>query len=61
MRLPKIRDREFPQNQIPARRGCSEVRYQREVIKVNPGDRLASVHPSRNLVTIRVAKFLVAA
>lgn len=61
MRLPKIRDREFPQNQIPARRGCSDVRYQSEVIRVNPGDKLASVHPSRNRVTIIVAKFFVAA
>jgi hypothetical protein len=55
------RDKEFPQNQIPARSGCSDVRYQRDVIKVNPGDKLASVHPRKNRTIINVVKLVVAA
>lgn len=56
-----IRESEFPQNQMPARSGCSDVRYQSEVMRVNPGDRLASVHPRKNRVTMIVAKLVVAA
>jgi hypothetical protein len=61
IKLPKIKEREFPQNQIPWRSGCSEVLYHREVIKVNPGDRLASVHPRKKRATIKPVKFVVAA
>ena len=60
-KLPNIKDKEFPQNQIPWRSGCSDVLYQREVIKVNPGERLASVHPRKKRATISPAKFVVAA
>jgi hypothetical protein len=61
IRFPKISESEFPQNHILERSGCSDVRYQREVRRVNPGDMLASVHPRRNRVTMKVAKFFVAA
>lgn len=61
IRLPKTVESEFPQNHIPERSGCSDLRYQREVRRVNPGDRLASVHPRKNRVTMKVAKFVVAA
>lgn len=61
IRLPKTDESEFPQNHMPARKGCSDLRYQREVRRVNPGDRLASVHPRKNRVTIKVANFFVAA
>lgn len=60
-KLPNIKDKEFPQNQIPWRSGCSDVLYQSEVIKVNPGERLASVHPRKKRATISPAKFVVAA
>lgn len=56
-----MRDNELPQNQMPARRGCSDVRYQSDVISVKPGERLASVHPRKNRTTIKVAKLVVAA
>lgn len=61
IRLPKIDESEFPQNHIPERSGCSDLRYQSEVRRVNPGDRLASVHPRKKRVTMKVAKFVVAA
>lgn len=61
MIFPMINEIEFPRNQRPCRRGCSEVRYQREVIKLNPGERLASKRPSRNLTTMSPAKLVVAA
>lgn len=61
MEFPMMRDKEFPQNQIPARSGCSDVRYQSDVIRVKPGDKLASVHPKKKRATINVVKFVVAA
>ena len=61
IKFPKISDKEFPQNQIPWRSGCSDVLYQSDVIRVKPGERLASVHPRKNRTTIKPAKFVVAA
>jgi hypothetical protein len=52
---------EFPQNQIPCRNGCSDDRYQSEVIRLKPGEMLASVTPKKNRVIMIPVKFVVAA
>lgn len=61
IRFPKISEIEFPQNQTPWRRGCSEARYQRDVIRLNPGEMLASVQPRKKRTIIIPVKFVVAA
>jgi hypothetical protein len=61
IRFPIISEMEFPQNQIPWRRGCSDVRYQSEVRRLKPGETEASVQPRKNLITMRPVKLVVAA
>lgn len=61
MRLAKRLAIALPQNQIPCRRGCSEVRYQRDVRRLNPGEIPASAIPKMKRTTMRPVQFLVAA
>jgi hypothetical protein len=61
IKLPNMRESELPQNQIPCLSGCSEDRYQSEVIRLNPGEMLASVTPKKNRVIMIPVKFVVAA
>jgi hypothetical protein len=56
-----IIEMEFPQNQIPCRSGCSDVRYHSEVIRLKPLETLASVHPRKKRATMSPAKFVAAA